>query len=77
MYALAITFGVEDRQAFLWLAEGDSRETYRWPFWIQVRNLSDARIRSLGWEPNVSLGEGKSDMYRRIELQVKAARDEG
>ncbi len=44
------------------------------PVGVQSRNFSNARIYSLGWQPQVFLKEGIELTYPWIEAQVKAAR---
>lgn len=44
------------------------------PVGVQSRNFSNARIKSLGWQPKYFLKEGIALTYPWIEAQVKAAR---
>ena len=45
------------------------------PVGVQIRYTSAARMRSLGWEPKVSLREGIGHTYRWIEEQVKYGKE--
>jgi len=44
------------------------------PVGVQARNFNKGRVKSLGWEAQVSLKEGISRTYAWIDTQVKAAK---